>query len=181
MYFGLRANVNKGWACLFIRWNRVVDRCVYTPWEQLVWWRGRARGGGGVMNLSSPYLFCRVVSVRLRPARTTCTTTYPQRLKRPPPLFHPTLATNNQTPKRGTLSGGGAAGAGTLTESIVGMYVPTPADLALRAAAAGLVASVLGRVKEFTTLFAQVKKLGRLLGRIPEGVAKVLSALCLNS
>ncbi|CAM9617583.1 unnamed protein product [Scytosiphon promiscuus] len=64
------------------------------------------------------------------------------------------------TPKRGTLSGGnsgggGTAGAGTLTESIVGMYVPTPADLALRASAAGLVASVLGRVKEFTTLFAQ--------------------------
>lgn len=35
------------------------------------------------------------------------------------------------------------------------MYRPTPGDLALRAAAAGLVASVLGRVKEFTTLFAQ--------------------------
>ncbi|CAN0123212.1 unnamed protein product [Pylaiella littoralis] len=51
--------------------------------------------------------------------------------------------------------GGGTAAAGTLTESVVGMYVPTPADLALRAAAAGLVASVLGRVKEFTTLFAQ--------------------------
>lgn len=43
-----------------------------------------------------------------------------------------------------------------MTESVVGMYVPTQADLALRAAAAGLVASVLGRVKEFTTLFAQV-------------------------
>ncbi|CAM9939454.1 unnamed protein product [Ectocarpus fasciculatus] len=35
------------------------------------------------------------------------------------------------------------------------MYIPTAADLALRAAVAGLVASVLGRVKEFTTLFAQ--------------------------
>eukprot|EP00752_Nemacystus_decipiens_P003463 g3198.t1 len=54
---------------------------------------------------------------------------------------------------------GGAATGAALTESIVGMYVPTPADLALRAAAAGLVASVLGRVKEFTTLFAQVKRL----------------------
>lgn len=35
------------------------------------------------------------------------------------------------------------------------MYQPTPGDLALRAAAAGLMGSVLGRVKEFTTLFAQ--------------------------
>lgn len=62
-----------------------------------------------------------------------------------------------QTPTRGSL-GGAVTGTSTttLTESIVGMYIPTPADLALRAAAAGLVASVLGRVKEFTTLFAQV-------------------------
>ena len=54
----------------------------------------------------------------------------------------------------------------TLTESIVGMYIPTPADLALRAAAAGLVASVLGRVKEFTTLFAQVSNLARALHHV---------------
>eukprot|EP00903_Cladosiphon_okamuranus_P020087 g18450.t1 len=60
------------------------------------------------------------------------------------------------TPPREGSVGGTATGAGTtLTESVVGMYIPTPADLALRAAAAGLVASVLGRVKEFTTLFAQ--------------------------
>lgn len=56
--------------------------------------------------------------------------------------------------------GRGAAGRASgnpfsLSESIVGMYRPTPGDLALRAAAAGLIASVLGRVKEFTTLSAQ--------------------------
>ncbi|CAM9345992.1 unnamed protein product [Ectocarpus sp. 13 AM-2016] len=61
-----------------------------------------------------------------------------------------TSAAAASAPRRG-ISGG----AGTLTESIVGMYIPTAADLALRAAVAGLVASVLGRVKEFTTLFAQ--------------------------
>ncbi|CAN0201737.1 unnamed protein product, partial [Ectocarpus sp. 4 AP-2014] len=61
-----------------------------------------------------------------------------------------TSAAAASAPSRG-ISGG----AGTLTESIVGMYIPTAADLALRAAVAGLVASILGRVKEFTTLFAQ--------------------------
>lgn len=87
-------------------------------------------------------------------------------LLRPWPNTHispsPGKATRNPLDERPPAQGlgrggGGTAAAGTLTESVVGMYVPTPADLALRAAAAGLVASVLGRVKEFTTLFAQVK------------------------
>lgn len=72
------------------------------------------------------------------------------------PEDHSHQLLNEQTAQEGSRGGGGTPTAGTLTESIVGMYIPTPADLALRAAAAGLVASVLGRVKEFTTLFAQV-------------------------
>ena len=56
---------------------------------------------------------------------------------------------------------GGRSVASKMTESVVGMYAQTPADLALRAAAAGLVASVLGRIKEFTTLFAQVSARGK--------------------
>lgn len=64
---------------------------------------------------------------------------------------------------------GSGAAIGSLSESVVGMYVPTAADLALRAAAAGLVASVLGRVKEFTTLFAQVRVRLKLRG-FPHGV-----------
>lgn len=73
----------------------------------------------------------------------------------------PNLLINQTPPRESSGDAGGVGGtatgtAPTLTESIVGMYIPTPADLALRAAAAGLVASVLGRVKEFTTLFAQV-------------------------
>ncbi|CAN0412114.1 unnamed protein product [Ectocarpus fasciculatus] len=52
-------------------------------------------------------------------------------------------AASARTPTRGSVGGGGTASATdttTLTEPVVGMYIPTPADLTLPAGAAGLVA-----------------------------------------